>query len=815
MRGCGDGGEAVTGTVQPARVGRGRRVVPSSATPVTRENAPGEGHVGFKLGGGGADAPGVQLLPVADRGDSGDDGVAGRVRSGRMASIALFASGALVVGSALVVPHVESMVAVWLVGTATLAGGIAAWWVPWGRLGRWAVLVVVLVAFVSVDLTYVYAVRDGFIFPATFVLASVLVGLTLPRWTAVRLAPLLALAYVVPLLVVTGTAQTGGLASAIVVVPVCVLLGEAVAWGMRRSAAVEDGVARGATGVQQLFDEAPTGIAKLGLDGRFLEVNRAYAAIHGYRCEELVGRPVSELVHPDDLSADQANIDLLLAGSRDSFHMERRGIRSDGRVVWVSLNGSVVRDARGQPLFLIGQIEDIDERRALREQLARYAVTDSLTGLPNRKLFMEHLDVALRRAESNGRHVALMFLDLDRFKLVNDGIGHDAGDRLLQRVGQRLSHALRPEDFLARFGGDEFTALCEVAGEEDVLEIVSRLRTSMATPVSEVDFEQFVTLSIGVALSTSETMLPSALLRSADIAMYQAKRSGPGRYVVYAPGDDDAGRSLRTSNELHRAIEEHQLVLHYQPFVDVGRLTVIGTEALTRWQHPTRGLLPPSEFIDLAEECGLIVDLGAWVLREACRQGECWRAARTAAGQTTRRPSMSVNISPQQLAEPGFCELVESVLDETGFPADKLWLEITEGALMRDPAAAIAILESLRAAGVHLAIDDFGTGYSSLSYLKRLPVQALKIDRSFVEHLETGSDDRAIVEAIVALGGTLGLEVVAEGIERPGQAIELAARGCHLAQGFLYGRPVDPAVIGPYLPVSASDWGTRSHLTRV
>jgi len=756
----------------------------------------------------------VQWLPVADRGHPVDDDGPGRVPWVRAASVTLVLAAVLLVVSAQVGPPVASMAAVWLIGAATLAVGIAVWWVPWGRVGRWAVLVVVLAAFVSVDLAYVLAVHDGFTFPVTFVLASVLVGLALPRWTVVRLAPLLALAYVVPLLVVPGPSRAVGLASALVVVPVCVLVGEAIAWGMERSALAENEAAEGAASIRQLFDEAPIGIAKLGLDGRFLDVNPAYAAIHGYRCEELVGTAVGDLVHPDDRQATQDNIDQLLSGARDTFHMERRGVRSDGRVVWVSLNGSVVRDAQGRPQFVIGQIEDIDERRALREQLARHAVTDPLTGLPNRTSFMEHLDPALRRAESTGRHVALMFLDLDRFKLVNDGIGHDAGDRLLRRVGRRLEHALRPEDFLARFGGDEFTVLCEVSGEEDVLEIVSRLRSSMATPVSEADFEQFVSLSIGVALSTSESMLPSALLRSADIAMYQAKRSGPGRYVVYVPGDDDAGRNLRTSNELHRAIQEHQLVLHYQPFVDIGRLAVIGTEALARWQHPTRGLLPPGDFVDLAEESGLVGDLGAWVLREACRQGASWLAARTAVGRRGRPPTMSVNISPQQLAEPGFCELVECVLDETGFPADRLWLEITEGALLRDPAAAIATLESLRGAGVHLAIDDFGTGYSSLSYLKRLPVQALKIDRSFVEHLETDPDDRAIVEAVVALGRTLGLEVVAEGIERPGQAAELAACGCHLAQGFLYGRPADPGAIGACLPTSVAGWGSGRGLVR-
>ncbi|HEY5109050.1 MAG TPA: EAL domain-containing protein, partial [Acidimicrobiales bacterium] len=298
--------------------------------------------------------------------------------------------------------------------------------------------------------------------------------------------------------------------------------------------------------------------------------------------------------------------------------------------------------------------------------------------------------------------------------------------------------------------------------------------------------------------------------------MYQAKHLGPGRFVIYEERDEgDAGRNLRTSNELHRAILGSQLVLHYQPFVDVDDLRLVGTEALVRWQHPDRGLLPPGEFVELAEECGLMVQLGAWVLREACRQGAQWIVARSAAGVTGRVPAMSVNISPQQLSEPGFAEVVAEVLADTGFPADSLWLEITEGALLRDPAAAIAILQSLRSLGAHLSIDDFGTGYSSLSYLKRLPVEALKIDRSFVEQLEHGADDRAIVEAIVALGRTLRLGIVAEGIERPDQAIELASLGCHLAQGFLYAKPVDPSVIGDYLPLSISDWDIGSRLSTV
>ena len=757
----------------------------------------------------------MEWLPAADPKQSEDDGALNRVLCGRIAAIALVVASLLLLGSYLVVPGNRSDATVFVSCGVSIAVGIGAWWFPWGRFGRWTVLAVVPFAFLAVGMTWVFAARNAFNYPVTFVLIFALVGLALPRWTAVRLAPLLALAYLVPLFVTHGDLSTMGLSSAIFVVPVCILLGEAIAWGMHRFAVAEGEVAESAASIQRLFDEAPIGISRCAPDGRIIEVNRAYAEIHGYRREDMVGMPIRDLIHPDDRQANREHFERLLSGEVDRFHMERRSIRADGGTAWVSLNGSVVRDGQGSPLFMIGQVEDITERHALREQLALHAVTDPLTGLPNRKLFMEHLDEALRAAESNGRHVALMFLDLDRFKLVNDGIGHDAGDRLLQRVGQRLQHALRPEDFLARFGGDEFTVLCEVDGEEDVAEIVGRLRTSMATPVTEADFEQFVTLSIGVALSTSDTMLPSALLRSADIAMYRAKRSGPGRYAVYAPDGDDKGQSLRTSNELHRAIKEGQLVLHYQPFVDVERLTVIGTEALVRWNHPTRGLLPPSEFIDLAEECGLMVDLGSWVLREACRQGAAWRAAAIAEGRNVRLPSLSVNVSPQQLVEPGFCEFVVSVLDDTGFPARRLWLEITEGALMRDPAAAIAILRSLRTLGVHLSIDDFGTGYSSLSYLKRLPVEALKIDRSFIEHLETDNDDRAIVEAVVALGRTLGLEVVAEGIERPGQAIELASRGCHLAQGYLYGRPTDPARIGPCPPTSISDWETGSRLTTV
>jgi diguanylate cyclase (GGDEF)-like protein/PAS domain S-box-containing protein len=739
-----------------------------------------------------------------------------RVVSGRVASLAFIFASLVVMVSELAVPGMYSRISVAVIGTSALVVGAVSWWIPWDRLPRSTVLWMVPMGLMAVDIGFVFGDRNGFNFSVTFVLVFVLVGLTQSRWTSLAMVPILVVAYVVPLVAIGGSLGTVGLGSALYVVPVCVALGELIAWGMSRLAEANDEIAEGEASVRQLFDHAPIGIAKIGVDGRFLEVNLAYGAILGYDPGDLVGMAVQTFTHPDDRVIGQDSIARLLAGEVDQFRYEKRYVHADGHEVWVSVNGSAVRNARGEPLYLIGQIEDVTERRTLSDELALHAVTDPLTGLPNRALFMERLESALDRAGSSDHHVALMFLDLDRFKLVNDGIGHDAGDRLLRRVGQRLHGALRTGDVLARFGGDEFTVLCEVTGPDDVEAVVARLRASMATPVVEPDFEQFVSLSIGVVLSRSGDNAPSVLLRCADIAMYQAKQLGPGRYVIYEEQDEgDAGRSLRMSNELHRAVSENQLVLHYQPYIDLRDMTLVGTEALVRWRHPDRGLLPPGEFIELAEECGLMVELGAWVLREACRQGARWLAARAEAGVEGEPPTMSVNISPQQLSDPGFTAVVASVLVDTGFPAERLWLEITEGALMRDPMAAIAILRSLRELGVHLAIDDFGTGYSSLSYLQRLPVEALKIDRSFIEHLDEASDDRAIVEAVVALGRALGLGIIAEGIERPGQAIELANLGSFVAQGFLYAKPVDPLLVGDYLPPTISGWDADVRLSSV
>ena len=730
-----------------------------------------------------------------------------RALAGRIIAVAWLASGILSIVSGIFEPGSAARSTSVVIGACTIVVGLVALVVPWARFPQSALLWMVPVAFALIVWNYAAFDANGFTYSISFALVFVLVGISQPRWTAVKLLPLFLVAYLVPIVAHDGWSRRQGFGDVFFVVPLCIVLGELIGWIRHRMDMVEGEMVQSEASLRELIDHAPIGISRLGLDGRLIEVNKAYAAILGYQPEDLAGRAVRDLTHPDDWTENRRLIEALRSREIDRFRYEKRFIHADGHYVWVAVTGSAVRDDDGNLAFMIGQLEDITEHRQLQDQLAHTAVTDALTGLPNRVRFMDELTAAIARSEQDGFHVALMFLDLDRFKMVNDGLGHDAGDRLLQAVARRLRGALRADDVLARFGGDEFTVLCEVSSPDDVVEIVARLRQSLALPIVEPEFEQYVTTSIGVALSTSAAMLPSTLMRCADIAMFEAKRSGPGQFAIYREESSaEAGHNLRTQNELHRAIRESQLVLHYQPIIDLADLSVAGTEALVRWQHPTRGLLPPSEFVELAEECGLMTAMGNWILTEACRQGGRWAAATEAIGRHRSHLDMAVNVSPKQLTEPGFVDVVADALAESGFPADRLWLEITEGALLLDPLAATAILEELRELGVHLSIDDFGTGYSSLSYLRRLPVETLKIDRSFVDQLETATDDRAIVQAVIGLGASLGLRVVAEGIERHTQAAELARLGCRYAQGYLYAMPTDPAVIGPFPPEDVPGW---------
>jgi diguanylate cyclase (GGDEF)-like protein/PAS domain S-box-containing protein len=538
------------------------------------------------------------------------------------------------------------------------------------------------------------------------------------------------------------------------------------------------------------FEHAPIGMALTAADGQLFRVNRALVQILGRGESELLHSSIYDLSHPDDRDTCHDAVNQLLAGRSSSCQLEQRYLHHDGHPVWVSVSASVVRDVNDQPLYLVIQVEDIGARRASGEALAHQAVHDPLTGLPNRLHFVERLGRELTRAEQRNERVAVLFLDLDRFKVVNDSLGHSAGDRLLVAVADRLGATIGPTDAVARFGGDEFTILCQNITSEETAELMAeRIAEAIARPVALIEGEVFVTASVGIALSGSPADTPETLLRNADAAMYRAKELGRDRAELFdAREHHRAVDDLRTGNALHRAIERGEMRVHYQPMINLDDGTLVGFEALIRWEHPERGLVPPMEFVPLAEETGLIVPLGVWALEQACHQAVRWHEAAPGAPLL----SMSVNLSPRQLAEPALPNDVARVLHQSGIQPSALWLEITESTLMRDAESALSALGALRALGLHLAVDDFGSGYSSLAYLQRLPVEALKIDRSFTEGIGVRSDSTAIVNAVVSLARALQLSTVAEGIETRDQFQHLRGMGCEVGQGFLFG-PARPA----------------------
>jgi diguanylate cyclase (GGDEF)-like protein/PAS domain S-box-containing protein len=556
------------------------------------------------------------------------------------------------------------------------------------------------------------------------------------------------------------------------------------------------------------FEMAPIGMILTDAAGVMLRVNPAFGEIVGQLPAELVGRTVNLITHPDDRSVTASQVQLLTSGEIDILSIEKRYIRSDGRLIWVSVSASCVRDGSGLPLYLIGQIADITERRQMSERLTHAALHDSLTALPNRDLFIDRLEMALRRARRGGRLVAVMFIDLDDFKLVNDSLGHEVGDRVLRAVADRMSGALRTSDTLARFGGDEFTVLCEeVVGEAHAREIAERLRAALRQPLTVAGVATQVSFSVGIALSGDEAESGATLLRQADTAMYRAKAGGPARVEVYAEEDDPlTGSRLRTATDVAGAIERGELELHYQPFVDLHTRTLVGLEAQVRWRHPSHGLLLPHEFVSTADDSGLVVDLGGWALAEACRQEVAWKTDRATVGLKDDSLNLVVNVAARQLAEPRFPAQLAAILEETGMNPERLWLQITESALMRDPEASVAALTTLRALGLHCGINEFGVGYSSMAYLRRFPVEALTIDASFINQIDRRSEDTAVVRAVIAMGHSLGLLVFAGGVERWEQANRLQALGCHLAQGYLLGPPLEPRDLVPFPTDDLAPW---------
>ena len=558
---------------------------------------------------------------------------------------------------------------------------------------------------------------------------------------------------------------------------------------------------------------------------RVVRNNRRFEQLFGAAPGALIARPITDLIAEDDLDALVERFYADLRYGRD-HHSELRMRREDGSTFWVRISGRAfdVADPVAGSAWLI---EDITQRRAAEhalleansemerrvnartaelaaaneklqaevfermqteQQIWHMAHHDALTGLPNRALLQDRLAQALHQASRRDNRVAVMFLDLDRFKSINDSLGHAVGDELLKQVAERLRGSVRSMDTVSRLGGDEFVVvLHDVGNADDVVMVAEKILASLAPPLQIENHSLHMTPSVGISVFPDDGTDAMQLMKNADTAMYHANAAGRNNFQFFAGHMNDAAtRFFNLEQRLRRAIDRGELLLHYQPLVDLERRAVCGLEALVRWNDPENGMVSPGEFIPVAEETGLIVPLGEWVLREAMRQNRAW--------QEMGMPliPVSVNLSPRQFRQRGLVEVVRTVLAETGQPARLLELEITEGSLMQDQEETLVRLRELAEMGVRLAIDDFGTGYSSLSYLKRFPVHKLKVDQSFVRDLCDDKEDAAIVAAIIALARTLGLDTLAEGVETDAQLAMLVQYGCRRFQGYYFSRPLAP-----------------------
>jgi diguanylate cyclase (GGDEF)-like protein/PAS domain S-box-containing protein len=537
------------------------------------------------------------------------------------------------------------------------------------------------------------------------------------------------------------------------------------------------------------FDYAAIGMALVSSEGRWLQVNRSLCDILGYTEDELLGSDFLIITHPDDLGTALSNIRNLIKGNVPTYQMEKRYIHKQGHEVWVNWSVSLARDTHTKSVHLIFQIQDITNRKLAEQQLHHDAFHDALTGLPNRALFMDHLKLAIARAKRNPEQMfAVLYLDLDRFKVINDSLGHMIGDQLLVAIARRLEACLRPGDTVARLGGDEFVVLIEdIKAENEAIYVAERVQKELRLPLTLSGREVFTTVSIGIAHSSPNYQHAEDILRDADTAMYRAKSAGKARHEIFDTAmHARAMNLLQLETDLRRAVEREEFFIQYQPIVDLDNFHLRGFEALVRWRHPERGFVSPIDFIPVAEETGLIVQIGEFVLRESCKQMQRWQKL---------FPSdpplfISVNLSGRQFAQHDLINEVAYILNETKIDPHSLKLEITESVVMENIETATEMLRQLRALGVQLSIDDFGTGYSSLSYLHRFPIDTLKIDRSFVTAMSDNNENTEIVRTIVMLAQNLGMDVVAEGVETNEQLALLRKLGCENGQGYFFSKPV-------------------------
>jgi diguanylate cyclase (GGDEF)-like protein len=492
-----------------------------------------------------------------------------------------------------------------------------------------------------------------------------------------------------------------------------------------------------------------------------------------------------------------------LAGERVQSEDTPYRVPQTGRDGWVTAYYSPHVDPQGEIIGVVAIIHDVTHRKRAEDQLLHNAFHDSLTGLPNRALFLDRLERLIKHVHRHPEYTfAVLFLDLDRFKVVNDSLGHSIGDDLLIAIGHRLEACLREGDSVARLGGDEFAILLDdVKDVTEATRVADRIERELAAPFFLRGHEVFTSTSIGIALSSLSYNRPGDLLRDADTAMYRAKSGGRGRYEVFDRAMHlEAVEQLKIETDLRRAVDRQELLLHYQPIIALDSGQLVGFESLVRWQHPRYGLLQPADFIPLAEETGMIVPIGWWVLREACTQMRKWLESYPGRSHLT----VSVNLSSRQFTQPDLVEQIDRILQETGCPAPALKLEITESVIMQDAPQAASMLHTLKARGIGLCIDDFGTGYSSLSYLNSFPIDTLKIDRSFVAQVDEDGSSVELIETIVALSRILGMTAVAEGVETPEQ-LELVRRlGSQYAQGYYFAVPLDIAAAEKLLAAEQS-----------
>ncbi|MGB7925107.1 MAG: EAL domain-containing protein [Pyrinomonadaceae bacterium] len=536
------------------------------------------------------------------------------------------------------------------------------------------------------------------------------------------------------------------------------------------------------------FDYAAIGMALVSPEGRWLQVNHSLCEIVGYTEQEMLETSFQAITHPDDLDGVLSNINQLLEGRLPACQTEKRYFHKHGHEVWALLSVSLARDSKSESPRFIFQIQDITDRKRAEQQLLHDAFHDALTGLPNRSLFMDHLKLAVGRSKRRSDcEFAVLFLDLDRFKIVNDSLGHMVGDQLLIGIARRLETCLRPGDSVARLGGDEFTILLgDIRNAAEAISVAERIKQELTLPFNIGGHEVFTTVSIGIAPSITGYERAEDMLRDADTAMYRAKSLGKTRHEVFDKAmHARAMTQLQLETDLRRAVDRQEFFLNYQPIVSLETGAIKGFEALIRWQHPEQGFISPAEFIPMAEETGMIVPIGHWVLSVACRQMKQWQEMFPSCAPL----HISVNLSGRQFTQPDLIDQIKQVLSDTGLDPRSLKLEITESTVMENIDTAIDMLKQLRAIGVALSIDDFGTGYSSLSYLHRFPISTLKIDRSFVSRMADNNENTEIVRTIVMLARNLGMDVVAEGVETEEQLAQLKSLGCECGQGYLFSKP--------------------------